>query len=85
MGTSKKAVDSLRAFTEVGATMALWANKSTGILFGGVSDDDTSEETLESLFWNDLLVHLTRRPATIVLTSSPLAACSRLLIGMGIS
>jgi hypothetical protein len=45
--------------------MALWANKSTGILFGGVTDDDTSEETLESLFWNDLLVHLTRRPATI--------------------
>jgi len=48
--------------------MALWANKSTGILFGGVSDDDTSEETLESLFWNDLLVHLTGDQRRFVLT-----------------
>jgi hypothetical protein len=45
-----------------GATMALWANKSTGILFGGVTDEDTSEETLESVFWNDLSVHLINRP-----------------------
>jgi len=41
-----------------GATMALWANRSTGILFGGVTDEDTSEETLESVFWNDLSVQL---------------------------
>jgi hypothetical protein len=27
-----------------------------GILFGGVTDEDTSEETLESVFWNDLYV-----------------------------
>ncbi|KAI0338075.1 galactose oxidase, partial [Trametopsis cervina] len=37
-----------------GCTMALWANKSTGILFGGVTDEDTNEETLESVFHNDL-------------------------------
>ena len=34
--------------------MTLWPAKMTGILFGGVTDDDTSEETLESVFWNDL-------------------------------
>jgi len=39
-----------------GCTMTLWPAKSTGILFGGVTDDDTSEETLESVFWNDLYV-----------------------------
>ena len=37
-----------------GCTMTLWPAKMTGILFGGVTDDDTSEETLESVFWNDL-------------------------------
>jgi hypothetical protein len=37
-----------------GCTMALWQNKNTGILFGGVTDEDTNEETLESLFHNDL-------------------------------
>jgi hypothetical protein len=41
-----------------GSTMALWPGKGMGILFGGVTDDDTSEETLESVFWNDLSVHL---------------------------
>jgi hypothetical protein len=40
-----------------GCTMTLWPAKNMGILFGGVTDDDTSEETLESVFWNDLLVH----------------------------
>jgi len=34
--------------------MALWSAKSTGVLFGGVTDEDTSEEVLESVFWNDL-------------------------------
>jgi hypothetical protein len=48
-----------------GATMALWANKSTGILFGGVTDEDTSEETLESVFWNDLSVHLINQPVKV--------------------
>ncbi|KAJ7285850.1 galactose oxidase [Mycena rebaudengoi] len=37
-----------------GCTMTLWPAKNTGIMFGGVSDTDTSEETLESVFWNDL-------------------------------
>ncbi|EMD32276.1 hypothetical protein CERSUDRAFT_58809 [Gelatoporia subvermispora B] len=38
-----------------GCTMALWSAKNIGILFGGVTDEDTSEETLESTFHNDLL------------------------------
>lgn len=37
-----------------GATMALWATKGMGVLFGGVTDDDSDEETLKSVFWNDL-------------------------------
>ena len=39
-----------------GCTMAFWAAKGMGILFGGVTDEDTHEETLESVFWNDLCV-----------------------------
>lgn len=39
-----------------GCTMTAWPAKSTGILFGGVTDEDTNEETLESVFWNDLSV-----------------------------
>lgn len=37
-----------------GCTMALWVAKNMGVLFGGVTDEDTSEETLESVFHNDL-------------------------------
>ncbi|KAI0685730.1 hypothetical protein BC835DRAFT_1408735 [Cytidiella melzeri] len=37
-----------------GSTMALWANKNTGIMFGGVTDEDNHEETLDSVFHNDL-------------------------------
>lgn len=37
-----------------GCTMALWSVKSMGVLFGGVTDDDRDEESLESVFWNDL-------------------------------
>ncbi|KII91387.1 hypothetical protein PLICRDRAFT_38137 [Plicaturopsis crispa FD-325 SS-3] len=37
-----------------GCTMTLWPAKNMGILFGGVTDDDRDEETLESVFWNDL-------------------------------
>ncbi|PIL23074.1 hypothetical protein GSI_14382 [Ganoderma sinense ZZ0214-1] len=37
-----------------GCTMAVWAAKNMGVLFGGVTDEDTSEETLESVFHNDL-------------------------------
>lgn len=39
-----------------GCTMTLWPAKNMGVLFGGVTDDDNSEETLESVFWNDLWV-----------------------------
>ncbi|EJD07185.1 galactose oxidase [Fomitiporia mediterranea MF3/22] len=38
----------------VGCTMAMWATRSMGILFGGVTDEDTNEETLESVYHNDL-------------------------------
>ncbi|KAK0213856.1 hypothetical protein IW262DRAFT_1411933 [Armillaria fumosa] len=34
--------------------MTTWTARSTGGLFGGVTDEDTSEETLQSAFWNDL-------------------------------
>lgn len=34
--------------------MALWATKGMGIMFGGVVDEDKHEETLESVFHNDL-------------------------------
>lgn len=40
-----------------GCTMSLWTAKSMGILFGGVTDEDTNEESLESVFHNDLYVH----------------------------
>jgi hypothetical protein len=39
-----------------GCTMTLWPAKNTGVVFGGVTDEDTGEETLESVFWNDLYV-----------------------------
>lgn len=34
--------------------MTYWANKGMGVLFGGVSDDDKDEETLDSTFYNEL-------------------------------
>jgi hypothetical protein len=34
--------------------MALWSAKGIGVMFGGVTDDDRDEESLESVFWNDL-------------------------------
>jgi len=37
-----------------GCTMALWQAKGMGVLFGGVFDDDKDEETLESVFFNEL-------------------------------
>ncbi|GAA5857490.1 hypothetical protein JCM8547_009299 [Rhodosporidiobolus lusitaniae] len=40
--------------TRSGCTMAYWANKGMGILFGGVSDNDVDEESLESTFYNEL-------------------------------
>ena len=39
-----------------GCTMTLWSAKNMGILFGGVTDEDTNEESLESVFHNDLSV-----------------------------
>ena len=39
-----------------GCTMALWTAKGMGILFGGVTDEDKHEESLESVFHNDLCV-----------------------------
>ncbi|KAI0367424.1 galactose oxidase [Pilatotrama ljubarskyi] len=48
--TSTAYAPSLRS----GCTMALWSAKNMGILFGGVTDEDTGEETLESVFHNDL-------------------------------
>jgi hypothetical protein len=41
--------------TRSGCTMAYWASKGMGVLFGGVCDVDTEEE-LESVFFNDLYV-----------------------------
>ena len=35
----------------------VWAAKNMGVLFGGVTDEDTSEETLESVFHNDLYAY----------------------------
>jgi hypothetical protein len=56
----KRASDAYAPSLRSGCTMALW-NRSggaepTGILFGGVTDEDTSEETLESVFHNDMYV-----------------------------
>ena len=38
----------------VGCTMAAWTTRNMGILFGGVTDEDNDEETLESVYHNDL-------------------------------
>ncbi|KIM21328.1 hypothetical protein M408DRAFT_333526 [Serendipita vermifera MAFF 305830] len=37
-----------------GCSMAFWSAKGMGVLFGGVYDDDKDEETLESVFYNDM-------------------------------
>ncbi|KAF5347577.1 hypothetical protein D9756_010671 [Leucocoprinus leucothites] len=54
----KRASDAYAPSLRSGCTMALWNRGSgagsTGILFGGVTDEDTNEETLESVFHNDL-------------------------------
>jgi hypothetical protein len=34
--------------------MTLWQAKNMGVMFGGVTDEDTNEETLESVFHNDM-------------------------------
>lgn len=40
----------------VGCTMAGWSTRDMGVLFGGVTDEDTNEETLESVYHNDMCV-----------------------------
>ena len=50
----KRASDAYAPSLRSGCTMTLWTAKGMGILFGGVTDEDTNEETLESVFWNDL-------------------------------
>ncbi|KAF8836041.1 galactose oxidase [Paxillus ammoniavirescens] len=40
-----------------GCTMTLWSAKSTGVMFGGVTDEERGEEGLESVFWNDLYAY----------------------------
>ena len=37
-----------------GCTMALWGNRNMCVLFGGVTDTEDDEESMESTFWNDL-------------------------------
>ena len=37
-----------------GCTMAFWAAKEMGVLFGGVSDQEIDEERMTSVFYNDL-------------------------------
>lgn len=38
----------------VGCTMTLWPSRLMGILFGGVTDEDTTEESLSSVYHNDM-------------------------------
>lgn len=40
-----------------GCTMSLWANRNMGVLFGGVVDTETDEESLESQCFNDLYAY----------------------------
>ncbi|KAG8928330.1 hypothetical protein FRC00_001795 [Tulasnella sp. 408] len=42
-----------------GCSMALWAAKAQGVLFGGVSDVDKDEEQLDSVFYNDMFGYQT--------------------------
>ncbi|KDQ12099.1 hypothetical protein BOTBODRAFT_176632 [Botryobasidium botryosum FD-172 SS1] len=42
-----------------GCTMALWGARSIGVMFGGVRDDDTSEEGMTSIFFNDMYAYHT--------------------------
>ncbi|KAF9049842.1 hypothetical protein BJ165DRAFT_1341529 [Panaeolus papilionaceus] len=50
----KRPSDAYAPTIRSGCTMALWGTKGMGILFGGVTDEDTNEETLESVFHNDI-------------------------------
>lgn len=37
-----------------GCSMTHWASKGMGVLFGGVIDEEKDEESMESVFFNDL-------------------------------
>ena len=50
----KRPSDAFAPSLRSGCTMALWASKNMGVMFGGVTDEDTSEEGLESVFWSDM-------------------------------
>jgi hypothetical protein len=39
-----------------GCSMTYWASKGMGVLFGGVFDEEKDEESMESIFYNDLYV-----------------------------
>lgn len=54
-----------------GCTMAFWAARNMGVLFGGVSDTDPDEETLESVFYNELFVP-SLLSALLIVAVSPL-------------
>lgn len=66
----KRASDAYAPSLRSGCTMALWNRSSgagpTGILFGGVTDEDVHEETLESVFHNDLSVLFSPRPVFVI-------------------
>jgi len=34
--------------------MTYWASKGMGVMFGGVLDEEKDEESMESVFFNDL-------------------------------
>ncbi|CEH16637.1 Protein containing repeated kelch motifs [Ceraceosorus bombacis] len=40
-----------------GCTMTLWPQRNTGVLFGGVTDNENDEESLESFCHNDLFAY----------------------------
>ncbi|KAF9530875.1 hypothetical protein CPB83DRAFT_787413 [Crepidotus variabilis] len=50
----KRPSDAYAPSLRSGCTMTLWASKNMGVMFGGVTDEDTSEEGLESMFWADM-------------------------------
>ncbi|KIY73251.1 galactose oxidase [Cylindrobasidium torrendii FP15055 ss-10] len=50
----KQASTSYAPAARSGATMTLWANRGMGVQFGGVTDEDVNEESMKSVFWNDL-------------------------------
>lgn len=39
-----------------GCSMTLWAAKGMGVSFGGVCDEERDEESLESVFYQDMCV-----------------------------